>query len=120
MLTIREEQRRAFERPMRQSFYDRMQQHIEKYFPDHAAALDGEQSIALFDYAIEQGKQYDFISERNVCLFADLMLVFGLDFDTSPDHPWATKVLADPSQNHPDVKMDVLHKLAMQSLNSKL
>jgi len=119
MIVIRKDQQEQLAALGRIQFFDKLEIHIEKFFPDHAINLDKEQRIALFEYGLERGKKYDFISERNVCLFIDLMLAFGLEFDISPDHGWAKKILADSGQNHPNVKMDALHEAGMNSLKQQ-
>jgi len=119
MLVIRKSQQEKLSSTGRNQFYVRLEAHIEKFFPEHVVKLDKEQRRALFEYGLERGKKYDFISERNVCLFIDLMLAFGLEFDISPEHGWAQKVLADSGQNHPNVKMDALHEAGMNSLKQQ-
>ncbi len=46
------------------------------------------------------------------------MIVFGQDFDTDPDLPWAVTILHDSRLTDPRKKMDRLFDTAMQKLQA--
>ncbi len=110
MLVIRKEQDEALTQVTRVVFEDRMTVHINKHFPTHYEALGEENCRELIRYGIEQAATHDFISERDVCKFIDLMVCCGVQFDTDEQQTWATEILADNSWINAGAKMDALFK----------
>ena len=82
--------------------------HLRAQFPRRTAAL-GEAGLAeLMEYACERGKEYRFVSERQVASFAGLLVLLGRDFEASPRYRWAQKMLNDRAFLYPAQKLDAL------------
>jgi len=116
---IDEKQISAMEDTARGSFHQRMLIHIAEFFPEHDATLDEEQKRALIDHGIERGRVYEIVSERDVCIYVDLMLALGPDFDESETYPWAYEILTDDDVRLPRLKMDRLHARAIKEIEQR-
>jgi hypothetical protein len=115
MLQIRKEQLEALSKVPESVFTEKMMLHIRKHFPSHYEALGEENSRKLIGHGIERGKHHGFISERNACKFIDLMLCFGIDFDTDKKHRWAVEILSKTWINARS-KMDALFDAGLKNL----
>lgn len=120
MQQIREEQERILKTAIKINYQDRMIEHVEKFFPDHFAALGQENTRALIDYGVEKAGNYQIISERDVCIYIDLMLALGVDFDESGDYPWAEKILTDDEITNPLLRINAVHDKAMDTISAKM
>lgn len=114
MLQIREEHDAAFREEALIDYQDRMLMHLERFFPEHCEALGEENTRLLIEHGIERAATYDIVSERDVCLFIDLMLALGVDFDESDKYPWARELLTD--ENAPEPRIDAVHDRAMRQI----
>lgn len=118
MLIIRKEQAEKLSLVSKAVFEDRMTGHINKHFPTHYKALGEENCRELIRYGIDQAATHGFISERDVCKFIDLMICFGVQFDTDATHTWAKEILSDTSWINAKAKMDALFNAGIGRLKS--
>jgi len=118
MLKIRSEQVQLLAESSQRVFERRMLAHIEKHFPEHYLKLGQHDCLQLICFGVERGKLYDFVSERNVCKYIDLMLCFGVEFDTDSKQPWAAKILNDESWVSVDMKMSALFEQGILQLEA--
>lgn len=116
MLLIREKQQESLVQASAAAFEDRMLQHIRKHFPSHYEALGEANCLDLIRFGIERGAKHAFISERHVCKYIDLMLCFGVEFDTDPKQTWAAPILTDSSWVSASAKMDALFQAGVKQL----
>ena len=117
MLTIRKEQLAAFGPLGQKTFEDRIVAHLKKVFPAQSEALGEPKVRETIQYGTQRAAAYRIISERDVCKYIDLMIVYGRDFDKDPKHPWAQSVLQNQVVRNPSTKMDRLFKAAKKSDN---
>lgn len=96
LLTRREHVEQLSEVP-KAVFEERMLAHINKHFPAHYSALGEKNCREVVRYGIERASTHGFVSERDVCKFIDLILCFGVEFDTDSKQPWASTILKNPS-----------------------
>lgn len=82
-----------FEKDARAKFEERMLVHLKKYFPEVCNELGEEEVRVLIRYGTDKAEKYGITSGNNVCLFIDVMFVFGKDFDTDPSLPWGAAIL---------------------------
>lgn len=92
MLVIRDEQLLRFPSGIDPEFEKMALEFIREQFPELRDAT--EESIRLLirdgvSLAFDHGIQ----SVRNVLPFIGMMMLFGLNFDSDPDLPWAAKIL---------------------------
>ena len=87
MLSIRPEQMAAFEQAALKRFEDEMLAHIKTYFPNHWRIIGEAQLRKVIQYSVSQAEQYGLTTQREVCLYLNLMLLLGSDFDTDIQLP---------------------------------
>jgi hypothetical protein len=97
LLAMRQAQLAAFSEAEVQKFEDRMLTHLRQFFPKQCAALKEPQLHELIQYGIKRAAGHKISSERDVCKFIDLMIVFGRDFDADRKLPWAGRILRNQS-----------------------
>ena len=117
MLTIRKEQLAVFGPLGQKAFEDRVVAHLKKVFPAQSEALGVPKVRETIQYGTQRAAAYRIISERDVCKYIDLMVLYGRDFDKDPKHPWAQSVLQNQAIRNPSTKVDCLFKAAKKSEN---
>jgi hypothetical protein len=117
MLVIRQRQIVGLETLARRRFEDSLVEHIATYFPNLARMLGEPRVRHVIDYGLARARLHGFTSERNLCLYLDLMLMLGSNFDVDPQLPWATQILTDPVSEHPTLRIDRLTNAAMDHMD---
>ncbi len=116
MLTIRKEQIQAFSRVAMKEFEKDMLQHLEQFFPDECATLGGKALREYIQNAIVRAKEYGLTSERDLCKYLNLTMVYGRDFDTDPELEWMRDFLTDPDVLDPGERMSRLYAESLHRL----
>jgi hypothetical protein len=98
MLVIRKEQMAAFEVSFRERFEVRMAEHLTTYFPAESDRL-GPDLAAFVRRNTDKALQYGINSEREVCIYLDLAMTYGEQFDR--ELSWSQKILTDPALGSP-------------------
>ena len=117
MLTIRKEQLAAFRPLGEKTFEDRVIAHLKKVFPEQSESLGEPKLRESIQYGKQRAASYKIISERDVCKYIDLMIVYGRDFDKDPNHPWAQSILQNQAIRNPSSKIERLYKAAKKQEN---
>jgi hypothetical protein len=94
-LIIRQAQMEAFSQVEFKKFEDWMVNHLNQFFPAQCLALGNTQVRELIQHGIRRASGYGITTERDVCKFIDLMIVFGRDFDRDEKSAWAGQILAN-------------------------
>ncbi len=113
-MVIREEQMSAFTADATTDFENRMVIHLKKCFPAECQALQEPGMRKTIRYGIDQSAKYDVKVERDVCKYIDIMMVYGGDFDTRADLPWASRILNDKVLKNSTARMDSLFAAAKE------
>ena len=116
MLTVRKEQVRALGRAMMQEFEKDMLRHLQQFFPDESSAMGNRALRELIRHAIARAKDYGLTSERDLCKYLNLAMVYGGDFDTDPELEWMRGFLADPDVPDPSERMSRLYAESLHRL----
>lgn len=119
MFQVSQEQMDTFDGETMKAYRHRIREHLDKHFPDYSKALIDEHLQALIDHAVERGEVYGVDSERDICLWVDLMLVLSVDFDEVEEYLWAKEILTDESSPQPNVRMDTLHARAVEVIEER-
>lgn len=114
MLTIRPEQMKVLSQEEVRKYVERVAVHLRKYFPRQCDAQGEAQLRDTIQRGIRRAAGYGIITQREVCKFIHLMIVFGRDFDTDQRYPWAEEILR--AQSSPRVKIELLHRTAVMRL----
>ena len=117
MLTIREEQMEELAKVSLKRFEDSMVEHVKEFFPGYYEVL-GEPTIRrVVQYGVDRAETHDFITERNVCLYINLMFLLGSNFDEDLQLPWAASILAEESTTEPNTRIDELVSASTEYLD---
>jgi hypothetical protein len=117
MLRIRKEQIDELAKAALRRFEDDMVVHLRKFFAEECESLGEGGTRQVIRYAIEHAADYDIVSQRDVCIYTDVMFAFGRDFDYDPKLPWAAQILNDKSlQGRPSEKVDKLYDAALKNI----
>lgn len=114
MLTIRDEQFKAFSQAGVKKFEEWMLAHLRRFFPKECLVLGDAPVLETIRKGIDRAAAYEMTSKSDVCKYIDLMVVFGPDFDTDKRFPWAGEVLAERRSS--SAKMQALHAAARKHL----
>jgi hypothetical protein len=114
MLVIRKEQMDIIRTSLgKKRFTDRIVNRLKKMLPEK----DEQDLLEVAQYGILRAEQNQFITERDICQYIDLMAVFGKDFDKDPELPWVKEVLNNQSFNTTSEKMNHLYDIALENQN---
>ena len=116
MLTIRKEQVQALSRVTIQEFEKDMLQHLMQFFPDESAAMGDKALRAHIRHAIARAKEYGVTSERDLCKYLNLTMVYGRNFDTDRELEWMRDFLTDADVPDPSERMSRLYAEALYRL----
>ena len=119
MLTIRKEQLAVFGPLGKKAFEERIIVHLKKIFPEQSEALGEPKLRETIQYGTQRAAAYRIISERDVCKYIDLMILYGRDFDKDPKLPWAQSVLQNQAIRNPSSKIERLYKAAQKQENQR-
>jgi hypothetical protein len=112
MFRIRAEQVDAFRVAAVRSYEDRVAAHVERCFPQEFGDLGDLKVRRIIREGISRASNYGIVSERDVCLFIDLMVELGPNFDTDAEFPWASAILQDREEDGSE-KIDRVFSMAL-------
>lgn len=103
MFKIRSEQKASFREDAVRDFEDRVVAHVRRCFPDRWTTMGDSMLRAVIRDGIGRAATHGIISERDVCKFIDLMLIFGTTFDR--ERAWAREILDAAAPGDPRTKL---------------
>lgn len=95
MFVIRKEQMNVFSQYMLNRFFDNMQRHLNKRYPEQTKKLGNNQLRELIVAGTEKAKEYDITDENDVKRFLEYLVEYGQNFGKSPETIWASQFLHD-------------------------
>lgn len=110
MWTLRQEQVDAFRPKFIAKFEDDMVQHLREFAPKQWAVLREPRVRQIIKAGSKRANSYSFTNRGPVRFFLELMFMFGCQFDTDPQHPWALGVLKDSRVADQMVRADQLYR----------
>jgi hypothetical protein len=108
VLVIRNEQMEAFRKAAMLAFEGEMLVHLRDFSPPLFKTAGDDQMRRVVRLGIERAKTHGLTFRGPVRLYLELMLLFGSDFDTDPQYPWATEVLTNGSLGSEIQRADLL------------
>lgn len=94
MLVIRREQMEAFRVAAMQTFASEMVAHLAEFSPPVFRAAGEAQVRQMIGLGVERAASYGLRFRGPVRLYLELMMLFGCQFDSDPQYPWAREILA--------------------------
>jgi hypothetical protein len=117
MLKIRPEQMEEMSKVTLKTFEDDMVEHVKKFFPGYYDVL-GEPIVRdVILYGVDRAEEYDLTTQRDVCLYINLMFLLGSNFDKDLQLPWIAEALGDETGTDPSARIDRLYDEAMEYLD---
>ena len=117
MLKIRKEQNDELAKIALKRFEDSMVEHLREHFPK-PAEISGENALrSAIKKGFEHCRKYGFTTEHQICLYIDLTVMLGGDFDTDPQLPWAGRILNRKDFANATGKIDALYDRSLQYLD---
>lgn len=118
MLVIREEQMKTLSESTFNYFVDLMVAHLRKFFPELVRDKDDDVLRETVCHGVEHADKYGIVAGHDVCLFTQLRVLFGPDFDENPELPWAGETLSVIPFPNATEKTKSLHEAAVLHLQS--
>jgi hypothetical protein len=115
MLTIRKEQEDLFREAASQRFIQRASEHLKKSFGPQCKVLGDGKLRAFIRLGVQRADRWDVTTSRNVCIYLDVMMTLGIDFDRDPRLPWIRRILGSQSATE-TVRIDRLYQAVMRML----
>lgn len=94
-MKIRNEQIEAMTKGVRKAYELRVLDHIARYFPIQVRLFGRDRLHPLAARAIDQSNAYMMVSEESAYLYADILMMLGMEFDIDPQLPFARAVLLE-------------------------
>lgn len=116
MLKIRDKQIKALEEAALLRFEDELVEHIKEFAPKHSEVIKEEGVREVVRLGMERAKKYDFTKRGSVRFYVELMFMFGSDFDTDFQLPWAEGVLNNDQIKSEMERADILHEKMVEYL----
>lgn len=116
MLKIRDKQMKTLEDAAILRFEDELVEHIKEFAPKHSEVIKEEGVRKVVHLGIESAKQYDFTKRGPVRFYVELMFMFGSDFNTDFQLPWASGVLNNDQIKSETERADILHEKMVEYL----
>jgi hypothetical protein len=117
MLAIRREQMEVFHDAERKNFEDWMIDHVNRFFPKQSRLLSQGEMRETIRHGIRRAAAYGITSQRDVCKYIDLLVVFGRDLDTDGQYPWAGDTLRQPLES--EARVTALQQAAVEHLGKE-
>jgi len=117
MLRIRGQQYEELGKIALKRFEDNMVEHIKEFFPKYYEIHKEPLIRKVILYAVDRAESYDMVTERDVCLYINLVFLLGSRFDIDPQLPWAAAILNDETITDSVTRIDKLHDKGMEYLD---
>jgi len=118
MLKIRKEQMEVFEQAAIRNFEDEMVRHMKKFSLLHCKVIEDNGVREVIRLGIDRSEKYSLTNRGPVRFYIELMFMFGSDFDTDPQYPWAGEILNDPRIVDQMQRADCLYNKAMDCVDT--
>ncbi|HEY3836200.1 MAG TPA: hypothetical protein VGL72_06495 [Bryobacteraceae bacterium] len=111
MFTITAQQMRVLASSTEVQTEDRALRHLQNCVPEVCAALSEAELRTIIAWGRRRSKQYGIEKEYDFFRYLNLMFMFGFEFDTASQYPWAIRTLT--KKGHPSARIDLLMDYAM-------
>src|ERR1700726_163908 len=111
MLTIRDAQMAVLAQANDSQTEDRALDHLRNCIPEVCAALSETELRGIVRWGRKRSRRYGIEGEVDFFRYLNLMFMFGFEFDTNPQYPWAMRTLMAAAK--PSARIDLLIDYAM-------
>jgi hypothetical protein len=117
MLKIRPVHIRAFEEKASSDFLGRTVTHLRTHFARNFELWEDEHVRAYAASGIERAEKARLVSERDVTLYINLMVLLGCDFICDPQLPWIAESLSESEPGDISLRLSWAYDRAMTHLD---
>jgi hypothetical protein len=114
MLVLRKEQVDQLRQAAKRRCADAILVFLAGFSSSLFKTLEEEQQRAVIRFGMDRAEAHGFTSRDPVRLYLELTLLFGSQFDTDPQYPWAGQILAEPDQ---DASMERVERLYQRAID---
>lgn len=112
MLTIRQEQLNTIQNSSWRAFEKKALIYLRKAVPDIDDRLDTDGQKSVIRQGIQKASQYpNAKSEKEICKIIELMVIYGIDFDTNEDLPFRERIVQERMVYEREPLIDALYEL---------
>jgi len=116
IFSIRKEQMAALTKVEARTVGNRTLDHIRKTYPKEFDTIGEDKIREVIQHSAKRVAKYGFKGNPDVLKFIEVMVLFGRDFDSDPQLPWAAQILR--KRKKPAVKITALHEEAIKRWKS--
>jgi len=109
MLVIRDEQLQMVQQNSLGEFENELVEHMKGFAPKHSEVIKDEGVHDVVRLGIERSKKYGFTNRGPVRFYVEMMFMFGSDFDSDFQMPWAGGTLNNEAIKDQTQRADILH-----------
>lgn len=112
--TIRDQHLHAFAAAALEDFEARMAAHARRFFPYVCGRLGEGRTREVIRRGLGRAHAHGLSTERELCLYLNLVFTFGPDFDVDPRLPWPARILRDPAVSTAAERIERLYEAGKQ------
>ncbi len=116
MLIIRDQQMQVFSQHARSQFEAETVRHVSEFAPRQFTLLGQSPVQQLVSLGIDRSEKYGFTNRGPARLFIEMMFMFGSEFDSDPQYPWASELLSASEPSSQMTRAAELHKRVLDFL----
>lgn len=114
MLVIRKKQLEVLEDVAARNFENELVEHIKEFAPKHSGVIKDKGVREVVRLGIERAENYGFTKRGPIRFYVELMFMFGSDFDTDFQLPWAAGMLNNDEIKDEMERADLLHEKMLE------
>jgi len=118
MLVIRQQQMEVFRNDMLKSFETEMVEHCREIFPQLSKVIGNTNLHVAIRRAIDRARGYNITNRGPLRSYIDTVFLFGSDFDTDPQYPWAGEILNSDEYSSQMQRAEQLYQKTLDYLDT--
>jgi hypothetical protein len=118
MFMIKREQVEVFEQHSLQRLVEEMVGHCVRFSPCLCNMLTTEGLVRAVQVGIKKAERHGFTRRGPVRFYLEMMMLFGSEYDTDPQYPWAAEILQKGNVRDQSYTSELLHTVALDYLRA--
>ena len=109
MLIIRKKQLETLRNPRLKQLHRDLLVHVKEHFQAEVAERTDQELLDHIRRALDQAAVYGLRAERDLYLFVNITLLYGLEFDRQDQTAWTREFLEDEAVSEPGQRLALLY-----------
>lgn len=114
MLTIRPEQLAALRAAHAPAMRAVLRRHASRCHPEEVEALGPGGLAEAIEFTIVRGCEYGLGRDADLCRFLTLTLLFGMRWETSPEHAWMDVAMRQPQPADAEARLAAVYERVLE------